>query len=78
MAREAAASTGFITGVSCPPCWRPRRSAEGLVDLAFVDESIRLGEAASGSLEESGALASANYATGQGMNYARSAGPAGQ
>jgi outer membrane protein TolC len=68
MAREAAASSGiyyrsFVSSVLATAT----EARKAWIDLAFVDESIRLGEAASGSLEESGALASANYATGQGM-----------
>jgi outer membrane protein TolC len=37
------------------------------IDLAFVDESIRLVEAEISSLKQSSALANADYATGRGM-----------
>jgi outer membrane protein TolC len=68
MAREAAASSGvyyrsFVSAVLATAA----DARKAWIDLAFVDESIHLGEAAAGSIEQSGALANADYATGRGM-----------
>jgi len=69
MAREAAASSGvyyrnFVSAVLSTAA----DARKAWIDLAFVDESIRLGEAAAGSLDQSGALANSDYATWRGMS----------
>jgi outer membrane protein, heavy metal efflux system len=68
MAREATAasevyyrsfvSTVLATAADARKAW---------IDLAFVDESLRLVETGIGSLEQSSALAKTDYATGRGM-----------
>jgi outer membrane protein TolC len=68
MAREAAASSrvyyrSFVSAVLATAV----EARKAWIDLAFVDESIHLSEAAAGSLEQSGALANSDYATGRGM-----------
>jgi outer membrane protein TolC len=69
MAREAAASSGvyyrdFVSAVLATAA----EARRAWIELAFVDESARLGEAAAASLEESVALADADYVTGRGMS----------
>jgi outer membrane protein TolC len=69
MAREAAASSGiyyrnFVSAVLAAAA----DARKAWIDLAFVDESIRLGEAAAGSIGQSEDLANADYATGRGMS----------
>jgi outer membrane protein TolC len=69
MAREAAASSGiYYRNLVSAVLTSAAEARKAWIDLAFVDESARLGEAAAGSLEQSGALANADYATGRGMS----------
>lgn len=68
MAREATASSEvyyriFVSAVLTTAA----NTRKAWIDLAFADESIRLVEAETGSLEQSSALANADYATGRGM-----------
>ena len=68
MAREASAESTvqyrtFVTAVLTTAA----EVRKAWIDLAFVDESIRLREAAVGSLNQSSALANAGYETGRGM-----------
>ena len=68
MAREATASSqvayrSFVSTVLSTAA----DARKAWIDLAFVDESIRLDETTISSLEQSSALASADYATGRGM-----------
>jgi len=68
MAREATVSSevfyrSFVSAVLATAA----DARKAWIDLAFVDESIRLGETTISSLEQSSALANADYATGRGM-----------
>jgi outer membrane protein TolC len=68
MAREATASSevyyrSFVSTVLTTAA----DARKAWIDLAFVDESIRLVEAEISSLKQSSALANADYATGRGM-----------
>jgi len=68
MAHEATASSevyyrSFVSAVLTTAA----DARKAWIDLAFVDESIRLTEATIHSLEQSAALANTDYATGRGM-----------